>query len=41
MVGGLIDAGQPADVVEGLTYDRLKFFWDCLMAYRKATQEAS
>jgi hypothetical protein len=40
MFGGLIDAGQPADVVEAMTIDRLRFVWNCLMAYREAVKEA-
>lgn len=42
MVGGLADgSGFSADEIEAMTIDRIRFWWNCIMAYRKSVSELS
>ncbi len=42
MVGGLADgSGFSAVEIEAMTIDGVRFWWNCIMAYRKHVQEIS
>lgn len=42
MLGGLADGtGFSAEELESFTIDRIKFWWNNIMAFREAVQKAS
>ncbi len=42
MIGGLADgSGFSAGEIEAMTIDRIQFWWNCIMAYRKHVRDLS